>query len=139
MEDLTGRQFGPYQVVGPLGEGGMAAVYKAYHPATERYVALKVLPRHLAKDPQFLSRFQREAKLLAQMQHPHILPVFDHGQSEGFTYIVMPLVTGGTLADELRGRPLPLPKIRQIATQLADALNYAHGGLITALAQQCPN
>jgi len=126
VEDLTGRQFGPYQIVGPLGEGGMAAVYKAYHPATERYVALKVLPRQLAKDPQFVSRFQREAKLLAQLQHPHILPVFDYGQAEGYTYIVMPFVTGGTLADELQGEPLPLPKIRQITTQIAEALNYAH-------------
>ena len=126
MDDLTGKQFGPYQIVGPLGEGGMAAVYKAYHPATERYVALKVLPRQLAKDPQFVSRFQREAKLLAQLQHPHILPVFDHGQAEGYTYIVMPFVTGGTLADDLKGEPLPLPKIRQVTTQIADALTYAH-------------
>jgi len=77
MENLTGRQFGPYQIVAPLGEGGMAAVYKAYQPGMERYVALKVLPRSYADDPQFLARFQREARLLAQLQHPHILPVFD--------------------------------------------------------------
>ena len=61
MEDLTGRQFGPYQIVAPLGEGGMAAVYKAYQPAMERYVALKVLPRRFAEDAQFAARFQREA------------------------------------------------------------------------------
>ena len=65
MEDLTGKQFGPYQIVAPLGEGGMAAVYKAYQPGMERYVALKVLPRRLAEDPEFLARFQREGKLLA--------------------------------------------------------------------------
>ena len=96
MEDLTGKQFGPYQIVAPLGEGGMAAVYKAYQPAMERYVALKVLPRHLADAPEFFTRFQREAKLLAQLQHPHILPVFDYGQADSYTYIVMPFVESGT-------------------------------------------
>jgi serine/threonine-protein kinase len=126
MENLTGRQLGAYQIVAPLGEGGMAAVYKAYHPAMERYVALKVLPRHFADDPQFMARFQREAKLLAQLQHPHILPVFDYGQAEGYTYIVMPFVPSGTLTDSLKGQPLPLPRIRQVISQIGDALHYAH-------------
>jgi serine/threonine protein kinase len=126
MEDLTGKQFGPYQIVAPLGEGGMAAVYKAYQPAMERYVALKVLPRHLADDAQFASRFQREAKLLAQLQHPHILPMFDYGQAESYSYIVMPFIPGGTLTDLLRGRPLSLPLIRKVVSQVGDALSYAH-------------
>ena len=131
MEDLTGRQFGPYQIVAPLGEGGMAAVYKAYQPSMERYVALKVLPRHFADDPQFTARFQQEAKLLAQLQHPHILPVFDYGQADGYTYIVMPFVRSGTLTDSLKGQPLPLPRIRQAIAQVGDALSYAHArGLI---------
>jgi hypothetical protein len=104
----------------------MAAVYKAYQPAMERYIALKVLPRHFANDPQFTVRFQREAKLLAQLQHPHILPVFDYGQSEGYTYIAMPFVQSGTLTDLLTGQPLPLSRIRQVITQVGDALNYAH-------------
>ena len=104
----------------------MAAVYKAYQPAIERYVALKVLPRHFADDAQFVARFQREAKLLAQLQHPHILPVFDYGQAEGYTYIVMPFVQSGTLTDLLKGQPLPLPRIRQVISQVGDALNYAH-------------
>lgn len=126
MEDLTGKQFGPYQIVAPLGEGGMAAVYKAYQPAVERYVALKVLPRHFAEDAQFVARFQREAKLLAQLQHPHILPVFDFGQADGYTYIVMPFVESGTLTDSLNGRPLHLLRIRQVISQIGDALSYAH-------------
>jgi len=126
MEDLTGKQFGPYQIVAPLGEGGMAAVYKAYQPAMERYVALKVLPRHFANDPQFTARFQREAKLLARLQHPYILPVFDSGQAQGYSYILMPFVQSGTLADVLKGQTLPLPRIRQIITQIGEALNYAH-------------
>lgn len=131
MEDLTGRQFGPYQIVAPLGEGGMAAVYRAYQAGTERYVALKVLPRQLADDAEFLKRFQREAKLLAQLQHPHILPVFDYGQADGYSYIVMPFVQSGTLTDSLTGRPVPLARLGQVITQVGAALHYAHArGLI---------
>ncbi|MBE0683465.1 MAG: protein kinase [Anaerolineales bacterium] len=131
MEDLTGRQFGPYQIIAPLGEGGMAAVYKAYQPAMERYVALKILPRTFADNPLFIARFKREAKLLAQLQHPHILPVFDYGQAEGYTYLVMPFVQSGTLTDSLTGKPLPLQRIRQVVTQIGEALSYAHArGLI---------
>ncbi|MDW8277445.1 MAG: protein kinase [Anaerolineales bacterium] len=126
MEDLTGRQFGPYQIVAPLGEGGMAAVYKAYQPSMERYVALKVLPRQMAQSEEFLARFRREARLLAQLQHPHILPVFDYGEADGYTYIVMPFVQSGTLAHLLKARRLTYPEIRRIIVQIADALGYAH-------------
>jgi serine/threonine protein kinase len=126
MEDLTGKQLGPYQIVAPLGEGGMAAVFRAYQPGMERYVALKVLPRHFAEDPEFSARFQREARILAQLQHPHILPVFDYGQVEGYSFIVMPFVPSGTLTDSMQGQPLPLPRIRQVISQVGDALNYAH-------------
>jgi serine/threonine protein kinase len=126
MEDLTGKQFGPYQIVAPLGEGGMAAVYKAYQPSMERYVAVKVLPRQLAESAEFIARFKREAHLLAQLQHPHILPVFDYGQAEGFTYIVMPFIQSGTLADVMKTRQMSLTEIRRIITQVGDALGYAH-------------
>lgn len=126
MEDLTGKQLGPYRVVAPLGEGGMAAVYKAYHASMDRYVAVKVLPQHFAKDPQFVGRFRQEAQVLARLQHPHILPVFDYGDSEGYTYIVMPFVESGTLTDLLEGKPLPLNQIRDIVSQVGDALDYAH-------------
>src|SRR3989304_8406393 len=102
MEDLTGKQLGSYQVIAPLGEGEMAAVYKASHPATDRYVALKILPRHFASDPQFIGRFRQEAKVLAKLQHPHILPVFDFGEADDYTYIVMPFVKSGTLTDLLK-------------------------------------
>jgi len=126
MENLTGRQFGQYQVVAPLGEGGMAAVYKAYQPSMERYVAIKVLPRQMATSEEFLARFRREAHLLAQLQHPHILPVFDYGESDGYTYIVMPFIQTGTLADLLKQRRLSLTESRRIMTQIGDALAYAH-------------
>ncbi|MBM2850447.1 MAG: protein kinase [Anaerolineales bacterium] len=131
MEDLTGKQLGPYQIVAPLGEGGMAAVYKAYQPAMDRYVALKILPRHFASDPQFVTRFQQEARVVAQLQHPHILPVFDFGEADGYTYIVMPFVKSGTLTDLLKGPALSLPHIRTLVTQIGGALDYAHArGLI---------
>ncbi len=131
MEDLTGKQLGPYQVVAPVGEGGMAAVYKAYQPGMDRYVALKILPRHFASDPNFAGRFTQEAKVLAKLQHPHILPVFDFGEADGYTYIVMPFVQSGTLVDLLKGRPLALKQVRSIASQVGDALDYAHSqGLI---------
>ncbi len=126
MEDLTGKQFGPYQIVAPLGEGGMAAVYKAYQPSMERFVAIKVLPRQMAHSEEFIARFKREARLLAQLQHPHILSVFDYGESDGYTYIAMPFVQSGTLADLLKTRKLSLPEIRKIITQIGDALGYAH-------------
>ncbi len=131
MEDLTGKRLGPYQIVAPLGEGGMAAVYKAFQPGMDRYVALKILPRQLASDPEFVGRFTQEAKVIANLQHPHILPVFDFGEADGYTYIAMPFVSSGTLAGLLKGQPLPLKDIRTIVTQVGDALDYAHSnGLV---------
>jgi serine/threonine protein kinase len=127
MEDLTGKQFGAYEIVAPLGEGGMAAVYKAYQPAMERFVAVKVLSRTLvAESNEFTNRFQREAIMLAQLQHPHILPVFDYGQKDGYSYIVMPFLQNGTLAELLQARRRTLPEIHQIMTQIGGALGYAH-------------
>ncbi|HEY42612.1 MAG TPA: protein kinase [Anaerolineae bacterium] len=126
MEDLTGKQLGQYRVVESLGEGGMAAVYKAYQPAVDRYVALKILPRHFASDPEFVGRFKQEAKVIAKLQHVHILPVHDFGESEGYTFIVMPFIETGTLADILDDRPLPLLKVRKFISQVGDALAYAH-------------
>lgn len=131
MEDLTGKQLGQYRIVAPLGEGGMAAVYKAYQPAMDRYVALKILPRHFASDPEFVGRFEQEAKVIARLQHVHILPVHDFGTEDGYTFIVMPFVQTGTVAGLLEKKPLPLKQIRKIITQVGDALAYAHSrGLV---------
>ena len=104
----------------------MAAVYKAYQPAMERFVAIKVLPRHMSASEEFTARFRREARMVAQLQHPHILPVFDYGESEGYPYIVMPFILSGTLADLLRNQRVSLPEARRIASQIGDALSYAH-------------
>lgn len=126
MEDLTGKQFGPYRIVAPLGEGGMAAVYRAYQPSVDRYVAIKVLPRYFASDPDFVGRFSQEAKVLARLQHPRILAVHDFGEADGYTYIVMPFVDSGSLSDLLEGDPLPMTQIAHFVSQIADALDYAH-------------
>ena len=104
----------------------MAAVYKAYQPAMERFVAVKVLPRHMSASEEFTARFRREARLVAQLQHPHILPVFDYGESEGHPYIVMPFIVSGTLADILRSHRVSLPEARRIISQIGEALGYAH-------------
>ena len=126
MEDLTGKQLGPFEIIAPLGEGGMAAVFKAYQPSVDRMVALKVLPRQFSNNPEFMGRFEQEAKIIAKLQHPNILPVHDYGEHDGYAYIVMPFVETGTLADLLLGQPLPLERIVKVVTQLGDALDYAH-------------
>ncbi len=126
MEDLTGKQLGPFRIVSPLGEGGMAAVYKAYQPGTDRYVALKVLPSFYAADPQYVERFTREAHLIAGLEHPHILPIYDFGKAAGYTYLAMRLVEGGTLTQLMQRGAVPLAAQRQILVEVGDALDYAH-------------
>lgn len=126
MEDLTGKQLGQFRIVAPLGEGGMASVYKAYQSNMDRYVAIKILPRHYVSDPNFIHRFAREAKVIAGLEHPNILPVYDFGAEEGYTYLVMRLVEAGTLSGLLQGQPMDLAEVEALITQIADALDYAH-------------
>jgi len=125
MKVAAGVQIGPYQVVEQVGRGGMATVFKAYQPALERNVAIKVLPEFLADDPQFRERFRREAVAVAKLRHPGILAVFDHGEFEGQPYIVTEFVEGGTFADEL-GKPIALGRALEVLGSVASALDYAH-------------
>ena len=127
MEDLTGLKLGAFQITPSLGSGGMGAVYKAYQPGMDQHVAIKVLPRHLAQDPGYLGRFHQEARLVARLQHSHILPAHDFGDENGYTYLVMPLIESGTLGDRLSGRPLSLAIVSKYISQLASVLDYAHG------------
>ena len=120
-----GVQVGPYQIVEQIGRGGMATVFKAYQPALERMVALKVLPEVLAEDPQFRERFRREAVAIAKLRHPSILAVYDHGEFEDQLYIVTEFVEGGTFAGEL-GKPLGVPRTAEVLGSIASALDYAH-------------
>ena len=128
MEKLQpGQMLGSYQIIEQIGEGGMATVYKAYQPSMDRNVAIKVLPGQLADSEEFTKRFQQEARIIAKLEHPHILPVFDYGESEGITYLVMRYLDAGTLGEKMqKERPLPLDEIDRLFTQLAEALGYAH-------------
>jgi serine/threonine protein kinase len=128
MDNLQpGQTLGPYRIINQIGKGGMATVYKAYQPSVDRYVAIKVLPSQLAESKEFATRFQQEARIIAKLEHPHILPVFDYGESDGIPYFVMRYLEAGTLKDKMEaGRPLPLNEIDRIFNQLADALSYAH-------------
>ncbi len=129
MDQLQpGQMLGPYRIINQIGQGGMATVYKAYQPSMDRNVAIKVLPSRLAESQEFIQRFQQEARIIAKLEHPHILPVFDYGESDGITYFVMRYLDAGTLSDKMeKGRPLPLNEIDRLFTQLAEALSYAHG------------
>ena len=122
-----GQMLGPYRIINQVGRGGMATVYKAYQPSVDRYVAVKVLPSQLAESREFATRFQQEARIIARLEHPHILPVFDYGESDGVAYFVMRFMDAGTLKEKMiEGRPLPLDVIDKLFTQLAEALSYAH-------------
>ena len=128
MDNLQpGQMLGPYRIINQIGQGGMATVYKAYQPSMDRHVAVKVLPSQLAESTEFVKRFQQEARTIARLEHPHILPVFDYGESDGTAYFVMRYLEAGTLKDRMvEGRPLPINEIDRIFTQLTDALSYAH-------------
>src|SRR6187455_977030 len=121
-----GARIGPYKVTSLLGEGGMGKVWRARHSALKRDDALKVLPDDLASDADRLARFQREAQLLASLNHPNIAHVYGLEQADGVNALVMELVEGATLADRLGPGPLPLDDALPIARQIAEALDAAH-------------
>ncbi len=130
-DDLLGTTLGNYRILAPLGQGGMARVYRAYQESLEREVAVKVLPPWYAADRSFVERFNLEAKLVARLSHPNIVIVHDASEQNGHLYIVMQLVDGGTLKyrlDQLhlQGRAMDANEAIPIFVQLADALNYAH-------------
>jgi serine/threonine protein kinase len=126
MASLDGKTLGPYRVIAQIGKGGMATIYRAYQPAMDRTVALKILPEHFAHDPQFVERFYREARTIAQLEHPNILPVYDFGEQDGITYLVMRFLDGGTLQELMEKQPLSLGQTSHILTQVCAALDYAH-------------
>ncbi len=128
MQNLAGGSLGPYQVIERIALGGMAAVYLARQPSIDREVAIKVLSLSGNDDSAQIERFDREARLLAGLQNPHILPVFDVGRTADYAYIVSPVLRHGDLAQRLArwGEPLPLADIRRIGLQLCEALACAH-------------
>jgi formylglycine-generating enzyme required for sulfatase activity/tRNA A-37 threonylcarbamoyl transferase component Bud32 len=126
---MTPRKIGRYEVREQLGLGGMATVYHAYDPHFERDVLIKVLPREFLHDLTFRIRFERESKIVAALQHPHIQPIYDFGEHEGQPYLVMGHMPGGSLSYRIResGTGLPPGEAARITTQIASALDYTHG------------
>lgn len=124
---LPGYQFGQYRIVDVVGQGGMATVYKAYQPSVDRYVAIKMLSPDLTQNENFVKRFASEAKAVAALEHPHILPLFDFGELNGTYYIVMRLIESGTLTDLIfKEASIPHDQIVKFITDIAAALDYAH-------------
>jgi eukaryotic-like serine/threonine-protein kinase len=126
MSITPGSRIGPYEVMAPLGEGGMGVVYRARDTQLQRHVALKLLPDHFADDPDRLNRFEREAQVLASLNHPNIAQIYGLEKAGSASCIVMELVEGETLADQLRRGPLPLDEVVEVAKQIVDALAAAH-------------
>jgi serine/threonine protein kinase len=123
---LSEEQFGRYEIWAEIGRGGMATVFLAYDPFFEREVAIKVLPPELLHDPAFQARFRREAKTVASLEHPAIVPVYDFGEEQGQLFLVMRYLPGGSLADQLRKGPLSLASAARIISRLATGLDESH-------------
>src|SRR5512134_1416910 len=126
MALAAGTRIGPYEVLAPLGEGGMGEVYRARDPRLGRDVALKVLPEELSTDADRLARFEREARSASALNHPHIVTVYDIGRADSHSYIAMELVEGRTLRELVASGPLSGKRAVAIAAQAADALAKAH-------------
>jgi serine/threonine protein kinase len=129
MSGLIGQNFGRYQILELLGEGGMATVYKAYDTRLEREVAIKVIRRDAFSPDDMemmLKRFEREAKSLGRLSHPNIVGVIDYGEHEGSPYLVMVYLSGGTLKERL-GKPMPWQEAIHLLLPIANALDYVHG------------
>src|ERR1700720_847423 len=122
----AGSKLGPYEITGPLGAGGMGEVYRARDTRLERTVAIKILPAQLSADPGRKQRFEREAKSISGLNHPHICVLHDVGHQDGMDYLVMECVEGETLAKRLEKGPLQLDQALKYGEQIADALDKAH-------------
>jgi len=126
-----GTKLGPYEIVSAIGAGGMGEVYKASDTRLDRIVAIKVLPAHLADKPELRERFEREARTIASLNHPHICTLHDIGRQDGTDFLVMEYLEGETLAQRLVKGPLPLEQVLQYAIEITDALDKAHRNGVT--------
>jgi serine/threonine-protein kinase len=131
MALAPGTRLGPYEIVAAIGVGGMGEVYRARDGRLDRIVAIKVLPAHLADRPELRERFEREARTIASLNHPHICTLYDVGHQEGIDFLVMEYVEGETLATRLLKGPLPIEQVLRYAVEIADALDKAHRKGIT--------
>ncbi|HEX9689512.1 MAG TPA: protein kinase, partial [Thermoanaerobaculia bacterium] len=126
MTLAAGSRLGPYEILSAVGAGGMGEVYKAKDTRLERTVAVKVLPARLSENPEFRQRFEREAKTISQLSHPHICTLHDVGNQDGVEYLVMEFLEGETLTERLAKRPLPLEQVLRYGIEISDALDKAH-------------
>jgi len=127
----AGAKLGPYEILSPIGAGGMGEVYKARDTRLDRFVAIKVLPEHIAKREDLRQRFEREARAVASLNHPHICVLHDIGSQDGTGYMVMEYLEGETLAARIARGALPLDQALMFAVQIADALDRAHRAGVT--------
>src|ERR1700674_1426814 len=121
-----GTKLGPYEIVAPLGAGGMGEVYRAKDTRLDRMVAVKILPEHLAKTPEAKQRFEREARAVSSLSHAHICALFDVGSQDGLEYLVMEYLEGETLAERLGKGPLEIEEVQRIGMEISEALETAH-------------
>lgn len=121
-----GMNVGSYRILEKIGLGGMATVFKAYDPGMDRYVAIKIVSPQFAQHPEFRERFRREAKSIAKLEHPHIIPVFAYGEEGETAYLVLRYMDTGTLRDQMNHEPMDFHRARQVIEQIAGALDYAH-------------
>ena len=126
MTLVAGMKLGPYEIQAPLGAGGMGEVYRARDTRLDRTVAIKVLSQHLSSSPEVRQRFEREAKTISQLSHPHICALYDVGHQDGTDYLVMEYLEGETLSDRLAKGPLPVGQVLRYGVEIADALDKAH-------------
>lgn len=126
MRLAPATRLGPYEILQPIGAGGMGEVYRARDTRLERIVAVKILPPHLSSDPVLKQRFEREAKTISSLNHPHICTLYDVGQQDGVDFLVMECVEGEPLSKRLEKGPLPLEQVLKFGAQIADALDKAH-------------
>jgi len=126
MALIAGTKLGPYEIQSPLGAGGMGEVYRARDTRLDRTVAIKILPTHHSDSPEFKQRFEREARAISSLNHPHICHLYDIGSHDGTDFLVMEFLDGETLADRLRKGAMPLPELLKTGMQIAAALETAH-------------
>lgn len=126
MTFIIGENVGPYKIMEEVGHGGMATVYKAHHASLDRYVAIKVMDAAMSSEHDFIERFRREARVIARLDNPHIVPVYDFDELNGQPYLVLKFIDGLTLGQRMKSSPLSMLEVLELVTAVGSGLQYAH-------------